>query len=65
MEKKYIPLNKSLQVVVLLHIKCFSLMQVLEASKVLSLWRLCSGDNNSYQVLYDCPGKNEFKSWKS
>ena len=57
MVKKYIPLNKPLQVIVLLHIKCFSLMQVLETSKVLSLWILYSGDNNSYQVLYDCPGK--------
>ena len=40
MEKKYIPLKKSLQVIVLLHIKLrqhISLMQVLETNKVLSL----------------------------
>ena len=60
MEKKYIPLKKSLQVIVLLHIKLrqhISLMQVLETNEVLSLWTLYSGDNNSHQVLYDCPGK--------
>ena len=64
MEKKYIPLNKSLQVIVLLHIKlCYYilLMQVLETSKVLFLWTFYSGDNSSYQVLYYCSGKTNLQ----